>query len=145
MRNAADFAGQADFAEKNGFRIERFFPGARCDGHDDTEVDRWFVNLDAAGETIYFKNPSATKVIDAVRFKGQQNGVATGRYPDGAPGFYRLRSKTSPWRVIDIFIEGVSVVQNFRTQVQEIVSTKGADQLISILREKNDQKAATRS
>ncbi|PYK99901.1 MAG: hypothetical protein DME19_07015, partial [Verrucomicrobia bacterium] len=51
-------------------------------------------SLSAAGETIYLKNPSGTKVIDAVRFKGQQNGVATGRYPDGAPGFYRLVNKT---------------------------------------------------
>jgi hypothetical protein len=50
--------------------------------------------LSAAGETIYLKNPSGTKVIDAVRFEGQQNGVATGRYPDGAPGFYRLASPT---------------------------------------------------
>jgi hypothetical protein len=51
-------------------------------------------SLSAAGETIYLKNPSGTKVIDTVRFKGQQNGVATGRYPDGAPGFYRLQNKT---------------------------------------------------
>jgi phospholipid transport system substrate-binding protein len=58
---------------------------------------------------------------------------------------YRLRAKPGPWRVIDIFIEGVSVVQNFRTQVQEIVSTQGADQLITILREKNDKKAAASS
>ena len=56
---------------------------------------------------------------------------------------YRLRAKSGPWRVIDVFIEGVSVVQNFRSQVQEIVANKGADQLISILREKNDKKAAT--
>jgi phospholipid transport system substrate-binding protein len=71
--------------------------------------------------------------------------IVGGRAGDGIDVDYRLRGKTAPWRVIDVFIEGVSVVQNFRTQVQEIVSTKGADQLISILREKNDQKAATRS
>ncbi|HEY5910646.1 MAG TPA: lamin tail domain-containing protein, partial [Verrucomicrobiae bacterium] len=50
--------------------------------------------LSAAGETLYLKNPSGTKIIDAVRFKGQENGVATGRYPDGAPQLYRLLTKT---------------------------------------------------
>ena len=51
-------------------------------------------SLGAAGETIYLKNPAGTKILDAVRFEGQENGVATGRYPDGAPYFYRLQAKT---------------------------------------------------
>jgi hypothetical protein len=50
--------------------------------------------LSAAGETIYFKNPQNTRVLDSVRFEAQENGVATGRYPDGAPEFTRLQSKT---------------------------------------------------
>src|SRR5207248_1559216 len=50
--------------------------------------------LSAAGETIYFKNAAQTRVIDAVRFGGQENGVATGRFPDGAPEFYRLLART---------------------------------------------------
>jgi hypothetical protein len=50
--------------------------------------------LSAAGETIYFKDRSNTRVIDAVRFGGQENGISTGRYPDGAAGFRRLQSKT---------------------------------------------------
>lgn len=50
--------------------------------------------LSAAGETIYFKNAAQTRVLDAVRFAGQENGVATGRYPDGGEQFYRLSAKT---------------------------------------------------
>lgn len=50
--------------------------------------------LSAGGETIYFKNPQNTRVIDAVRFEAQENGVASGRFPDGALNFYRLQSKT---------------------------------------------------
>src|SRR5262245_22890794 len=50
--------------------------------------------LSAAGETIYFKNVALTRVIDAVRFGGQENGVATGRFPDGADPFHRLLART---------------------------------------------------
>jgi hypothetical protein len=50
--------------------------------------------LAAEGETIYFKNTNATKVLDAVEFEAQENGVATGRYPDGAAGFHRLVTPT---------------------------------------------------
>ncbi len=50
--------------------------------------------LSADGEAIYFKNAARTRVIDAVRFGGQENGVATGRFPNGADQFYRLSAKT---------------------------------------------------
>lgn len=51
-------------------------------------------SLRAQGETLYLKNPSQTRLLDVVSFKGQQNGVATGRWPDGAGEFYRLSAKT---------------------------------------------------
>ncbi len=50
--------------------------------------------LDAGGETIFFINSNQTRVVDVVMFEGQQNGVATGRYPDGAPMFHPLSAKT---------------------------------------------------
>ena len=50
--------------------------------------------LNATGESIYFKNPDQSRVLDAVQFAAQQNGVATGRWPDGANDFYRLTAKT---------------------------------------------------
>lgn len=50
--------------------------------------------LSAAGETIYLKNAGDTRVIDVVRFKGQENNVSFGRFPNGAPEWYRLASKT---------------------------------------------------
>src|SRR5262249_19748992 len=42
--------------------------------------------LSAAGETIYLVNALNTRVLDAVRFQGQANGVSSGRYPDGTAG-----------------------------------------------------------
>ncbi len=50
--------------------------------------------LTAAGEQILLVNSNQTRVIDAVGFDGQENGVSFGRYPDGAPGFQRLSAFT---------------------------------------------------
>lgn len=50
--------------------------------------------LSAAGETIFFKTPSDGRVLEAVRFGAQENGVSTGRFPDGAARFSRLSTKT---------------------------------------------------
>jgi phospholipid transport system substrate-binding protein len=50
---------------------------------------------------------------------------------------YRMRPKGEEWVVIDVIIESVSLVQNFRSQTQEIISDVGVDQLIDQLRKKN--------
>jgi len=50
--------------------------------------------LSAAGETVFLKDPSNTRVLDTVRFDAQENGVSLGRYPDGASSCYRLQIKT---------------------------------------------------
>jgi hypothetical protein len=50
--------------------------------------------LDAAGESVYWFNPDRSRVLDAIHFSGQENGVATGRWPDGANDFYRLTTLT---------------------------------------------------
>ncbi len=50
--------------------------------------------LSADGESIFMMNSNETRVLDAVTFRGQANGVSEGRYPDGAPGFQSLSSVT---------------------------------------------------
>lgn len=50
--------------------------------------------LSSAGETVYLFAASRSRVIDAVRFGPQENGVALGRSPDGAPLLGRLQSPT---------------------------------------------------
>src|SRR5436190_6678985 len=69
-------------------------------------------SLNSGGETIYFRNPSNTRVLDAVRFEAQANGVSSGRYPDGAPGFTELAAKTpgtnnAPFLIRDIVINEI--------------------------------------
>ncbi len=50
---------------------------------------------------------------------------------------YRLRQRDDVWRIIDVVIEGVSLVANFRSQFQDIVSNGGVEKLLRLLREKN--------
>ncbi len=50
----------------------------------------------------------------------------------------RLRPTAGDWKAIDITIEGVSLVQNFRSQFQEVLSDGKPAQLLRSLREKNE-------
>lgn len=58
-----------------------------------TEAQLGF-SLDAAGETLYFRNPDGSRVLDALKFDAQENGVSYGRYPNGAPDWCRLATNT---------------------------------------------------
>lgn len=51
-------------------------------------------SLASDGETVYLVNPDQTRVLAALRYDGQANGVAYGRFPDGAPAFQELQSRT---------------------------------------------------
>src|SRR5665213_2289228 len=51
-------------------------------------------NLNPAGDTIYFIKPDGSRVLDAVQFEGQADGVSYGRWPDGANDLYPLQSLT---------------------------------------------------
>ena len=51
-------------------------------------------SLQSNGETVYLVNSNQTRVLGALRFDGQANGVAYGRFPDGAPEFQELQART---------------------------------------------------
>jgi len=57
--------------------------------------------------------------------------------PDDIMVDYRLRQRDGSWRIIDVIIEGVSLVSNFRSQFQDVVASSGPERLITLLREKN--------
>ena len=50
---------------------------------------------------------------------------------------YRLRPREGEWKVIDVVVERISLVSNFRSQLQEIISREGADAMIAKLAAKN--------
>jgi len=61
--------------------------------------------------------------------------------PDGVRIDYRMRANADKWLVIDVIPENVSLVQSFRSQVQEIVTQKGVANLIQTLHDKNASQA----
>ena len=49
---------------------------------------------------------------------------------------YRMIQKNGNWRVYDVVIEGISLVQNYRSQFREILAKKTPQDLIDTLKEK---------
>jgi phospholipid transport system substrate-binding protein len=52
------------------------------------------------------------------------------------PIFYRVNLKDDSWKVYDVVIENVSLVQNYRSQFNSILAKNTPDQLLEILRKK---------
>jgi phospholipid transport system substrate-binding protein len=52
------------------------------------------------------------------------------------PIFYRMIKKDNTWKVYDVVVENVSLVQNYRTQFNDILTKNTPEQLLEILRKK---------
>lgn len=52
------------------------------------------------------------------------------------PMFYRMILKNDKWKVYDVVVENVSLVQNYRTQFNEILAGNTPEQLLETLRKK---------
>lgn len=111
--NSVDLSGCiiTDDITTNRFRIPAgTFLAARAHISFD-QTDLGFA-LSSAGETLYLLSPNSDRVLDSVRFEGQENGVSSGRTPDGSPTIRRLASPTpsapnSPWKIEDVVINEV--------------------------------------
>ena len=92
--------------------------GTRLDRYDQERVDVY-------GAQVEQRNDVTVKT----RIQGGQF--------DGAEVSYRLRKQASDWKIIDVVIEGVSLVSNYRSQFQEVLNTGTIDDLLAKLRDKN--------
>jgi phospholipid transport system substrate-binding protein len=54
---------------------------------------------------------------------------------------YRMRKQGEDWKIIDVVIEGISLVANFRDQFKEVIARSGPEGLIRKLEEKNAEAA----
>jgi hypothetical protein len=83
----------SDDPDTNKFRIPNntILPARGYVAYDTNQLG---FALSSGGERILLVNPSQTRVIDAIRFEGQANGVSTGRYPNGAPTWFELAARS---------------------------------------------------
>ncbi len=86
-------------------------------------------SLSAMGETVYLKNPDGTRIIDSIRFGGQENSISFGRFPDGGTAWHRQKTRTP----------GTSStgIRESRIVINELmfnpISEEDADQFVEIL------------
>ena len=52
---------------------------------------------------------------------------------------YRVYLKDGEWKVYDVIVEGISLVQNYRTQFREILANNPPEEVLKILREKTGE------
>jgi len=55
------------------------------------------------------------------------------------PIYYRVIMKDGAWRVYDVVIEGISLINNYRSQFKEILVNKPPESLLETLRKKVDK------
>jgi phospholipid transport system substrate-binding protein len=55
------------------------------------------------------------------------------------PLYYRLLNQSDDWRVYDVVVDGVSLVNNYRGQFTRILRSSGYEDLVEQLRKKSDR------
>ena len=87
---------------------------------------------DSAGSIRKF-----TKCVGDEHLVAHRIDLGLGGQFDGAEIAYRLRDRKDAWKIIDVVIEGVSLVSNYRTQFASVLNGGTIDDLIAKLKDKN--------
>lgn len=66
-----------------------------------------------------------------------QTAIQGGQF-DGATVDYRMRQLGGKWQVIDVVIEGISLVSNFRQQFADVIAKGGPQELLKRIKAKNE-------
>ena len=84
--------------------------------------------LNGVGETLYFIKPDNSRILDAVQFGAQANGVSYGRWPDGANDFYAFTTNTPGTNNSAIWIGDIVINE----LMYDPISGNDADQYIEL-------------
>lgn len=79
------------------------------------------------GERVIYTGEVASDAGDRVEVRT----LLTLKDNKAVPVDYRMLPKGGTWRVYDVLIEGISLVKNYRTQFQDILSKGKPDELIA--------------
>ena len=112
-----DKAKRKEFVVEFKRHLSRTY-GTRLDRYEQEEVDVY-------GAQVEVRNDVSVKT----RILGGQF--------DGAEIAYRLRNRRDEWKIIDVVIEGVSLVSNYRSQFKEVLNGGSIEDLLARLRDKN--------
>ncbi len=85
-----------------------------------------------SGDGVQYLNERTEKDFAEVRTK-----VSSGKAE--IPLDYRLLLKTGDWRVYDVVVDGVSLVNNYRGQFSKIIRSSSYADLVEQLRKKSDK------
>jgi len=85
-----------------------------------------------SGDGVKYLNERTEKEYAEVRTK-----VLSGKTE--IPMDYRLLNKSNDWRVYDVVVDGVSLVNNYRGQFSKILRTSSYPELVDQLRKKSDK------
>lgn len=58
---------------------------------------------------------------------------------------YRLRQVSGEWKIIDFVIDDISLIANYRSQFQQVLSSRPPERLIAMIREKNEKGEALKA
>lgn len=93
----------------------------------------------SVNEIIYYpeqRNQDSSLVVVRSEVKGIKGSVSI-------PIHYRMHSVDGEWKVVDVSIEGISLVSTYRGSFASEVRKSGLDALISALMKKNQKTAIT--
>ena len=85
-------------------------------------------SFSGGGEVIYLLAADRSRVLDTIRFAGQENGVSSGRTPDGAPTIRRLATPTPGAANADWRVEAVTINEI----MYHPISGEDADQYVEL-------------
>ncbi|HUL37112.1 MAG TPA: ABC transporter substrate-binding protein [Thermodesulfobacteriota bacterium] len=89
---------------------------------------------DYSGEKVLYEKETKDGDYATVRIK-----IVTKKNKD-IPVEYRLKKEGNDWLIYDVSIEGVSLVNNYRTQFNSIITQSSYENLIKRLKEKVEPK-----